>query len=52
MYGQHHYLVAAAVPASVGTLLTAGWMFMAVVTVVFLIASLRRLVRPTRGAKP
>jgi hypothetical protein len=52
MYGQHHYLVAAGVPVSVGTLLTAGWMFMAVVTVVFLMVSLRRLVRPTKGAKP
>jgi hypothetical protein len=52
MYGQHHYLVAAAVPASLGTLLTGGWIAMAVVTVVFLIASLRRLVRPTNGAKP
>jgi hypothetical protein len=52
MYGHHHYLAASTVPVSLGTLFTAGWIFMAVVTVVFLVASLCRLVRPTRGAKP
>jgi hypothetical protein len=52
MYGHHHYLAASTVPLSLGTLFTVGWIFMAVVTVVFLIASLGRVVRPTRGAKP
>jgi hypothetical protein len=52
MYGQHHYLVAAAVPAALGILLTVGWMSMAIVTVIFMIASLRRLARPTNGARP
>jgi len=52
MYGHHHYAVASMLPVSLGTLFTVGWVFMAAVTVVFLIASLGQLVRPVRGAKP
>ncbi|MBV9941169.1 MAG: hypothetical protein JO262_03480 [Solirubrobacterales bacterium] len=52
MYGHHHFAVASIVPVSLGTALTVGWVFMAVVTVLFLIASLGQLVRPVRGAKP
>ena len=52
MYGHQHYQVASMLPVSLGTLFTVGWMFMAVVTVVFLVASLGQLVRPARGARP
>lgn len=52
MYGHHHYLAATTVPVSLGTLFTAGWIFMALITVLFLIASLGRLLRPTKAAKP
>lgn len=52
MYGHHHYLAASAVPVSFGAFFTAGWILMAAVTVVFLIASLGRLVWPVRGARP
>ena len=52
MYGHHHYLAASTVPVSLGTVFTGGWIFMAVVTVVFLIASLARSMRPITRAKP
>jgi hypothetical protein len=52
MYGHHQYLVASMMPVSLGTLFTVGWMFMAAITVVFLIASLGQLVRPVTGARP
>jgi hypothetical protein len=52
MYGHHQYLVASMLPVSLGTLLTVGWMFMAVVTVAFLIASVGQLLRPVSGPKP
>jgi hypothetical protein len=52
MYGHHHYLAASTVPVSLGTLFTTGWISIAVVTVVFLIALLGRSMRPVRRAKP
>jgi hypothetical protein len=47
MYGTHgHVVTASMVPLSVGALFTAGWIVMAVITIVFLVAALAQLVRP------
>jgi hypothetical protein len=52
MYGHQPYLVASILPVSIGTLLTVGWVFMAAITVLFLVASLAQLVRPTGAVRP
>jgi hypothetical protein len=44
--------MASILPASLGTLVTAGWVVMAVVTVLFLAASIRQLLRKRESVKP
>ncbi len=52
MYGSHGSVACATiVPLSVGTLFTIGWVAMAAITLLFLIAALVQLVRPT-GVAP
>ncbi|MGA2010221.1 MAG: hypothetical protein ABSH51_06770 [Solirubrobacteraceae bacterium] len=51
LYGQS-YVLAAALPAAVGTMFTIGWIGMAAITVLFLVASLIQLLRPTNGYRP
>jgi len=53
MYGHHTSIMAAAMlPLSAGVLFAAGWYAMALVTLIFVIASLVQLVRSTKGFRP
>jgi hypothetical protein len=52
MYGHQHYVMASMLPVSLGALLTAGWVVMTVITVLFLATSLAQLLRTTRIVKP
>jgi hypothetical protein len=51
MYGSHCSIMAAITPLSLGTLLTVGWIAMAVVTCAFLTVALAHMVRPG-GPRP